>query len=78
MLNQLPIWCRECGATYDSFDGEGRCSKCNTPNVLERHTFNAIIPISAYSREEATQLLAEVVEYLVERGDLPEGTVIEP
>lgn len=78
MLNQLPLWCRQCGATYDSFDDEGRCSECDTHNVLERHTFNVIIPISAYTKEEAKQLLTEIVEHLVRREHLPEGTVIQP
>ena len=75
-INQLPLWCRECGSTYDAFDIEGVCTVCTTPNVSERHTFNLIVPVSAYSKEEAFRLLGEVVDYLIDRGDLPQDTVV--
>lgn len=75
-INQLPLWCRECGSTYDSFDGEGVCTVCSTPNVLERHTFNLLIPMPAFTKEEARHLLGEVIDYLIDRGDLPQDTVV--
>lgn len=75
-INQLPLWCRECGSTYDSFNGEGVCTKCDTPNVLERYNFSAIIPISAYSKAEARELMDEVIDHLIDTGYLPQDTVI--
>ena len=52
-INQIPLWCRVCSATFDSFDEDGVCAECGTPNVLSDWTINVSVPsITGYSLEE--------------------------
>lgn len=76
MLNQLPIWCRECGATYDEFTDDGVCTQCETPNVLERHTIIVSIPVDAYSLGEARESVRALIAQLIKDGLIsPETTL---
>lgn len=75
-INQLPLWCRECGATYESFDEQGVCTVCETANVLERHGLSLLVPVDGYSRDEAHEHLSNTVDTLIKLGILPEGTVL--
>ena len=75
-LNQIPLWCRECGSTYDAFTEEGVCTVCDTPNVLERHGLSLVIPVDSYTKDEAVESLSATVDTLIKLGILPEGTVL--
>lgn len=75
-INQIPLWCRECGATYEAFDDDGVCTECDTPNVLERHNFSVSVPMEGYDREEARQKFQAHLTLLIQQGVLPEGTII--
>ena len=74
MLNQLPIWCRECGATYEEFNDEGVCTQCETPNVLERHTIIVSIPVDAFSLGEAQDKVRTLIEELIKAGVISSET----
>ena len=71
MLNQLPLWCRECDNSYESFDDKGVCS-CGTPNVLERHSIVVTIPVDAFSLTEAQESVLALISQLID------ATVISP
>jgi hypothetical protein len=76
MINQLPLWCRECGATYEEFNDQGVCTNCETPNVLERHSIVVTIPMDAFSLEEARALVQKLVQKMVDAKLVsPETTV---
>lgn len=76
MINQLPIWCRECGATYESFTEQGVCTNCDTANVLERHSIVVTIPVDAFSLEDARALVQKLVQKMVDAKLVsPETTV---
>lgn len=75
-INQIPLWCRECGATYESFDEHGVCTVCETANVLERHSLSLLVPVDGYSREDAHGHLSSTVDTLIKLGILPDGTVL--
>lgn len=76
MINQLPIWCRECGATYEEFNDQGVCTNCDTANVLERHSIVVTIPVDAFSLEDARALVQKLVQKMVDAKLVsPETTV---
>lgn len=75
-INQLPLWCRDCGATYEAFDERGVCTECDTPNVLERHSITLLVPVDDYSLESAKEGFVAVVDTLIKLGILPDGTVV--
>jgi hypothetical protein len=76
MINQLPLWCRECGATYEEFNDQGVCTNCETPNVLERHSIVVTIPVDAFSLEDARALVQKLVQKMVDAKLVsPETTV---
>lgn len=75
-INQLPLWCRQCDEPYTALDENGVCDNCGTPNVLERHVFGIVIPIDAYSKEQARTEITALVENLVFLGLLPDDTVV--
>lgn len=53
-INQLPLWCRQCNATYESFDAEGVCEVCETPNVLGGWNISVQFPtLTGYTYDEA-------------------------
>lgn len=76
MLNQLPIWCRECGATYESFNDAGMCTQCETPNVLERHTIVVSIPVDAFSLDDAQETVRTLIEQLIKAGAISPDTTL--
>lgn len=76
MLNQLPFWCRECGATYESFNDDGMCTQCETPNVLERHTIVVSIPVDAFSLEDAHESVRTLIEQLIKAGVISPDTTL--
>lgn len=76
MINQLPLWCRECGATYEAFTEQGVCTNCDTANVLERHSIVVTIPVDAFSLEDARALVQKLVQKMVDAKLVsPETTV---
>lgn len=76
MLNQLPLWCRECGATYESFNDDGMCTQCETPNVLERHTIVVSIPVDAFSLDDAQESVRKLIEQLIKAGVISPDTTL--
>lgn len=76
MLNQLPIWCRDCGATYEAFNDDGVCTQCETPNVLERHTIIVSIPVDAFSLDDAQAFVRELIGQLIKSGDISPDTTL--
>ena len=70
MLNQLPLWCRQCGDTYESFDDNGVCLTCETPNVLSLHNATVEIAVPAYTAEEARARVAIVLNPALENGTI--------
>lgn len=76
MINQLPFWCRECGATYESFNDDGMCTQCETPNVLERHTIVVSIPVDAFTLDEAQETVRTLIEQLIKAGAISPDTTL--
>lgn len=77
MINQLPIWCRECNADYEHFDVLGVCQKCGTPNVMERHTITVSIPTDAYSYIDALANVEALINQLIKQQIIsPETTCL--
>lgn len=59
--NQPGLWCRVCSASHDSFDADGVCDVCETPNVARFWRISFPI-VSAYTPEEALMTLQEAME----------------
>jgi hypothetical protein len=76
MLNNYTLWCRQCGATYEEIDKEGVCQKCETPNVLSRHNVIVILPVDAYSIDEARAQVVVLVEDLIADKKLPSNAEV--
>lgn len=75
-LNTYPLWCRECGATYDDMNVEGICQKCDTPNLLGLHHVFIVVPVEAYSQDEAKARLAVIVNNLINEESLPTNSTV--
>jgi hypothetical protein len=76
MIDQLPFWCRECGATYESLNDDGVCTICNTPNVLGLHLITVTIPAGGYTAEEARASVEALVDRLIKAGAISSETVV--
>ena len=75
-INQPPLWCRECGATYMSMNESGECQICGTANILRMHLFTIAIPVVDFARDNARHNLEACLVQAIEMGILPEGTAI--
>lgn len=76
MINQLPLWCRGCGSTYEAFDDDGKCTGCETHNVMMRHQFAVLVPVDGYEINEARADFQRYIDHLISQGVLPAGTVV--
>lgn len=76
MLNQLPLWCRTCDSSYESFDDQGVCGHCDTRNVLERHYVTVTIPVDEYSYFDAQQWVQSIINQLVKQQMVSAETVV--
>lgn len=75
-LNQLPLWCRTCESSYESFDERGICGHCGTPNVLERHMVRVTIPVDDYSYFDAQKRVQSIIDQLVQNQFISSETVV--
>ena len=75
MIDQFPLWCRSCNATYEAFDDNGVCS-CGTPNVTGLHNITVTIPVEAYSSSDAYAKIEAIVHDLIKASRLTEGAVV--
>lgn len=75
MIDQFPLWCRNCGATYESFDDNGVCS-CGTPNVTGLHTVTVTIPVEAYTASEAHAQIEALINALTRAKHILDGAVV--
>lgn len=59
--NQPGLWCRECSASSDSFDEDGVCDVCETPNIARVWRISFPL-VAAYTPEEAFSTLQQALE----------------
>lgn len=85
-LNNLTLFCRECFSSWENINPDsGVCNNCDTPNVLTKYDFlvnsdfiggDFSLSASGYTREEAYVYVLELVETLVNTGQLPVDTEV--
>lgn len=63
-LNQPPLFCRHCQATYEYINDAGKCSECGTDNIYQRFTIPLTLAFDAYSYEEALAMVTELFDAL--------------
>lgn len=76
MLNNYTLWCRQCGTTWEDIDDEGVCRKCEAPNVLSRHSILVIVPVDAFSEEEARDSVKALIQDLIADKRLPSNAEV--
>ena len=75
--NNLTLFCRECLTTWQDIDPDtGVCTLCETPNILERFKFTLDCSLTGYDRTDLVSELQFFVELAIERGLLPQDTVV--
>lgn len=75
-INNYTLWCRECGTTWEDIDAEGVCRKCDTENILKVHHIAILVPIEAFSQEEAKARVSVIVNKLINEETLPSNSAV--
>ena len=63
-LNQPPLFCRECQATYEYIAENGKCAHCDAHNIYQRFSIPVTLSFDAYSFEEALNDATELFKKL--------------